>query len=299
VLRLADLDLNLLVTLDVLLQERHVTRAAARLGTTQSTLSSALGRLRTFLEDPLLVRTAGGMMPTPRALALQPALHTALEDLSRALEGHEAFDPGTSKRTFVIAATDYPQFVLAGPLMADLRRKAPGVSLDIHSISKRFPWEELASGDLDLVVAGRTQTPTGLQSRLLFRDELVCLLRRDHPALDLPFDLEAYLALSHVEAHPIEGPTLADTLLARQGRARSISLCLPQFLVAPFVVMATDLCFTVARRIAEPFAAAHPLTIRPFPLESPHVSVRAYWHRRVQDAPAHRWLRGQLLSRDA
>lgn len=293
-LRLVDLDLNLLVVLDVLLQERHVTRAAARLGTTQSTLSSALARLRAFLGDPLLVRTAGGMMPTSRALALQPALRMALEDLSRAVEGHEAFDPGTSKRTFVIAATDYPQFVLAGPLMAGLRRSAPEVGLDIHSISKRFPWEDLASGDLDLVVAGRTQAPSGLQSRLLFHDEIVCLLRRDHPALAHPFDLEAYLALSHLEVHPIEGPTLADALLAKQGCERSIRLCVPQFLVAPFVVMATDLCFTVARRIAEPFVAAHPLAICPFPLAAPPISIRAYWHQRVQDDPAHQWLREQL-----
>ncbi|MFZ1613196.1 MAG: LysR family transcriptional regulator [Holophaga sp.] len=293
-LRLADLDLNLLVVLDVLLQERHVTRAAARLGTTQSTLSSSLGRLRVFLNDPLLVRTARGMMPTPRALALQPALRAALEGLSRAMDGHDTFDPATSRRAFVIAATDYPQFVLAGPLMAGLRREAPGVSVDIRPISRRFPWEDLATGELDLIVAGQTQAPSGLQSRLLFRDELVCLLRRGHPALIAPFDLESYLSLAHLEAHPVEGPTLADTLLARQGCARNICLHLPQFLIAPFVIMTTDLCFTVARRIAEPFVAAHPVALCSFPLEAPVVSVRTFWHPRMRDDPAHRWLREQL-----
>lgn len=293
-LRLADLDLNLLLILDVLLEERHVTRAAERLGTSQSTLSSALARLREALADPLLVRTARGMLPTPRAIELQPALRAALEGLTRALEGRPAFDPATSQQAFVIAATDYPQFVLAGPLMARLRRSAPGISLDIRSISGRFPWEMLLAGECDLVLAGQAQAPAGLQSRLLFRDDLVCLLRKDHSALSRPFDLEAYLALAHLEAHPLEGPTLVDTLLAKQGRERTIRLRLPQFLVAPFVVMGTDLCFTLARRIAEPMVAHHPLALRPFPLAAPGVTVRAYWHRRMQEDPAHRWLRDQL-----
>ena len=293
-LRLADLDLNLLLVLDVLLQERHVTRAAVRLGTSQSTLSSALARLRHHLDDPLLVRSAQGMLPTPRALALQPALRQALDQLGQALAGAEPFLAAQSRRCFVIAATDYPQFILAGPLLAALGREAPGVSLDIRPISRRFPWEDMAEGELDLVLAGRTAAPTGLQSRLLFKDELVCLLRRGHPALERPFDLDAYLALAHVEAHPIEGPTLADALLARHGIQRRVALRLPQFLIAPFVVMATELCFTLARRIAEPFVAAHPLELRPFPLAAPPVGVRAYWHQRMQDDPGHRWLRAQL-----
>lgn len=289
-----DLDLNLLVVLDVLLEERHVTRAAARLGTTQSTLSSALARLREALGDPLLVRTARGMIPTPRAMEMQPVLRAALDNLSRALDGQDTFDPSSSRRTFVIAATDYPQFVLAGPLMMRLRQEAPGVSLEIRPIHRRFPWESLGTGDLDLVLAGGAAAPAGLQSRRLFQDDLVCLLREDHPALQAPWNLEAYLDLPHVEAQPVEGITLVDGLLADLGRSRTISLRLPEFLVAPFVVMDTDLCFTLARRIADPLLSRHPLAIRPFPLETQPLSVRAYWHPRVHDDPGHRWLRRHL-----
>src|SRR5262245_27632740 len=126
--RLARFDLNLLVVLDVLLAESNVTRAASRLGLSQPAVSNALARLRHALGDPLLVRTPQGMAPTPRAQTLQAPLRDALARMGLALTGDDTFDPRTARRTFVLAATDYVQFVLLGPLVRRVHREAPGVT---------------------------------------------------------------------------------------------------------------------------------------------------------------------------
>ena len=289
-----DIDLNLLVVLDALLQERSVTRAAERLGTTQSTLSTALGRLRKVLGDPILVRAPGGMTPTPRALALEGPLRESLAGLNRILQAPQTFDPLHTTRTFTIAATDYTQFVVIGPLLRRLQQEAPRLRLEVAPLEGHFPWEKLAEGEVDLVLAGATRAPEGLQSRALFRDEAVCVVRKDHPALTAPFSLASYLALSHVEVHSVGGITLAEQALARLDKQRHLSLIVPQFMVAPFLVLQTELCFTLARRLAEPLAAWMPLEMLPLPFETPPIAVRAYWHRRAQDDPAHRWLRAQI-----
>ena len=291
--RLPDIDLNLLVVLDTLLKERNVTQAAISLGTTQSTLSSALARLRKVIGDPLFVRAPRGITPTPRALAIEKPLHETLARLLDVLQPVE-FDPAASNRIFVFAATDYLQFVMAGPLMRRIEKLAPRVQIIIQPITHHFPWEELANGELDFVLAGYSQPPEGLQSRLLFKDEVVCLLRKGHPSLRRPFDQEAYLALSHIEVQALVGPTLVNQQMASLGLDRHISLTVPHFLAAPFVVMETDLCFTLARRIADPLAAAFPLEVVPYPFESPSFQVRQFWHLRMQDDLSHRWLRGVM-----
>src|SRR5690349_6582201 len=147
--RLAGFDLNLLVVLDVLLAERSVTRAAKRLGLSQSAVSNALARLRQQLGDLVLVRGASGMVPTSRALALQQDVRDALERVGHAIPGTDNFEPGTTHRTFVIAATDYVQFVLLDALVERIRRSAPGVLVHIVSPARDFPWTGLEAGSID------------------------------------------------------------------------------------------------------------------------------------------------------
>src|SRR5262249_27785924 len=152
--RLNGFDLNLLVVFDVLLAERNVTRAAKRLGLSQSAVSNALGRLRERLEDRGLVRAANGMVPTPRALALPREGSAALARIGNAVGGGAEFDPASARRTFVIAATDYVQYVLVGRLVELIRRAAPGVELQIVAPAKDFPWNGLEAGSLDLLITG-------------------------------------------------------------------------------------------------------------------------------------------------
>jgi DNA-binding transcriptional LysR family regulator len=291
--RLSGFDLNLLVVFDVLLAERSVTRAAKRLGVSQPAVSNALARLRAALADPLLVRTAEGMVPTSRALALQRQFGDALERIGGALEDAGDFDPRTARRTFVIAATDYVQFVLLASVVDAIRRDAPGLVVQVVAPVKHFPWHELGAGSVDLVVGGSRirDIPKGLHRRWIFRDEVVCILRAGHPHADEPFTLERYLDLDHVEALPVGAVGLADEVLASLGHERRLVLTVPNFLAAPFVVAQTDCCFTLARRIAEPLAEVLPLRVYELPFEMPGVTIGAFWHERVHDDPAHRWLR--------
>ena len=278
----------------MLLAERSVTRASARLGLTQPAVSNALARLRVALDDPLLVRAANGMAPTPRALDLAAPLRDALERVNHVVSGPGRFEPSTARRTFTLAATDYVQFVLLGPLAKRVEADAPGVSLRVLPVHSWFPWPALQSGAVDLTVGGVQVAPRGLHRRTLFRDWVVCIVRGDHPVARGTWNLDKYLSLTHVEALPIEGLGLADEVLAELGRARRCVVTVSQFLVAPFVVPHTDHCFTLAERIARPLADLVPVRVLPIPFDMPEITVWSFWHERVHDDPAHRWLRSAL-----
>jgi DNA-binding transcriptional LysR family regulator len=289
--RLSSFDLNLLVVFDVLLGERSVTRTAARLGLSQPAVSNALSRLRDALGDPLFVRTPHGMAPTPRALALEGPLRLALDRVASALAGDGTFEPATSRRSFVLAATDYVQFALLPPLFRRIEREAPGIAVSVQPVLQRHPWQELEAGSIDLSLSAARAVPKGLHRRWLFHDRVVCVVRKDHPRARGGLTLERYLALSHIEALPIGAQGLADEVLATGGHVRRIALKVPHFLVAPHVVLTTDYVFTLAARIAGPIAKSYPLRVLPLPFEMPEIRVSAHWHERVQEDPAHRWLR--------
>jgi DNA-binding transcriptional LysR family regulator len=295
--RLAKLDLNLLVVLDVLLAERNVTHAAQRLGLSQPTVSNALARLREALGDQLLVRTAGGMVPTARALAVQHRLSEALGGIADVVSLGASFEPGTARRSFVIAATDYVQFVLLGELLRKVREAAPGVTIQVVAPRGQFPWHELGSGGVDLVVGGARlpEVPSLLHRRWIFRDHAVCVVRADHPYADEPLTLPRYLELDHIEALPVGTVGMADQALLLLGHERRIVLIVPHFLIAPFLVAQSDCCFTLANRIARPLATILPLAVRALPYEMPIVTIGAFWHDRVHHDPAHRWLRRLLF----
>lgn len=289
---LTAMDLNLLVVLDVLLAERSVTRAGKRLGLSQPAVSNALGRLREALGDPLLVRTPQGMVPTPRALALEQPLRDALARIDLALgDTPDAFQPALSRRTFSLAATDYVQLVVLPPLLARLQIEAPGVVLAVQALPSGSPWDPLELGGVDLVLTGAAAPHARLHRRALFRDRVVCMLRRGHPALGRKLTLERYLALSHVEVLAATTRGWADEVLAQLGHTRRIVATVPHFLVAPFLLASTDCCFTLAERIAGPVAAILPLEVIPLPFAMPTLTVWAYWSERMHVDPGHRWLR--------
>jgi DNA-binding transcriptional LysR family regulator len=291
VAELSKLDLNLLVVLHALLAQRSVTRAAVHLGLTQPAVSNALARLRDALADPLLVRTPRGMIPTARALALETPLAHALAQLCTAIGEGVGFDPKTTRREFVVAATDYVQFVLLSELCERLRREAPHVTLHVRAITPASPVAELESGEVDLVLCGVETTQKGLARRSLFHDRVVCLLAADHPRAREPLTLARYLDLKHIEVLPTGGVGLADEVLERLGKRRSVVLTLPQFMVAPFVVQRSDHCFTLAERIARPLAKLLPLRVHALPFELPQITIWQYWHQREKADAAHVWLR--------
>jgi DNA-binding transcriptional LysR family regulator len=293
------IDLNLLVVLDALLAERHVTRAAARVGLTQSAASHALGRLRDLLDDPLLVRgPRGALVRTPRAEALAPALARALDQVREALRGEPGFDPTTARRTVRIAASDYAELLLLPALLDRVARLAPGV--DLWAVPLRDdPVPDLAAGDVDVSIGvWRSRAfPSGFYERRLFDDRFRVVVRGAHPAAQQRLTLARYLALPHLLIAPRgTAGSYVDDALAALGHTRRVAAAVPHFLVAPHVVAATDLVVTLASRIAAVLAEPFGLLSLPPPLELPTFTTSLLWHERAHHDAGQRWLRDQLLA---
>ncbi|HEU0036720.1 MAG TPA: LysR family transcriptional regulator [Kofleriaceae bacterium] len=296
-MRLAGIDLNLLTSLDALLEAGSVTRAARTLGVTQPAASHALARLRALLGDPLLVRTPTGMRPTTRALELRPAVRAALAAAEVVLQAAPAFDPATVERTFAVAFADMVAFQLLPRVAARIARDAPSVRLQVRPTPQDSYTDALAR-DLDLAVGVFRDHPAGVRDQVLWRDDFVCVVRKGSAAARGPFDLARYLALSHIVIAPRGGPgTPLDDQLARRGHTRRIALTVPHFLVAPHVVLATDFVWTAPASLARALAAQFPLTLREPPLAIPGFDVVMRWHLRVDRDPGIAWLRSVLSAR--
>lgn len=295
---LAGIDLNLVLALDALLAERHVTRAATRLGLSQSAASHALARLRDLLGDPLLVRGPRGVMvPTPRAELLAPQIHRVLADLAGALRG-ETFDPATARHTFRIGASDYVELVLLPRLMERVSRLAPHCEIWIHTHLEHGD-EELAAGVLDLVT-GPPQGPAraaGCYEKVLFDESFTCILRQEHPLAGARMTLARYCAASHLLVAPRgQRGSFVDDVLAQLGKTRRISLAVPHFLVVPHVIAGTDLVATIASRVAALFTGPLGLATAAPPLQIPKFQIALAWHERNHHDAPHRWLRDQIFA---
>ncbi|MEL6347771.1 MAG: LysR family transcriptional regulator, partial [Myxococcota bacterium] len=199
--RFKDYDLNLLVTLHVLLEERNVTRAAKRLGVTQSAASRSLARLREQLGDEILVRARGQMVPTPRAEAMEAPLKRVLHEIGVMLFTLEEIDPATLERSFRLGMSDYPMVPVLPALVERLAQEAPHVRFDVRPLPSDID-APLVEGELDLVVCPRQPSTVGIVWSLLARDRFVTVCRAGHPRLEHAMDLEAYLRERHLMVAP-------------------------------------------------------------------------------------------------
>jgi DNA-binding transcriptional LysR family regulator len=284
-------DLNLLLVFDALWTERHVTRAARRVGLTQPAMSHALKRLRASFEDPLFQTTRRGLVPTTRAFALAGPLGAALATVRDAVEGGRPFTPAALQRTFTIGTSDYAELVLLPRLAAYLQRHAPGVELVVRPAASDMQ-RALASGEHDLVVGPVGERNEGVLGTELFHERFVCLLRGGHPAARQKLTLERFLALSHVLISPLgAGEAVVDVELRRLGKARRVAVRVPHFLSAPLVVAESDYIITLPERVAQALAASHGLVVRAPPLTLPGFVLSQLWHSRNDAEPAQRWLR--------
>jgi len=291
---LASIDLNLLVALDALLTEGNVTRAAARIGRTQSAMSHALARLRELFDDPLLIRTPQGMLPTPRAQQLIEPIRRSLGDIERAIAARPEFDPRVSRRRFTLVMSDYNELVVLPHLLARLSEEAPGIDLVVQSILNGAE-RALEAGEVDLAVVLAHKPLPGIYRQPLFKDRFVCMVRDGHPTVKRKLTLDQYLDLSHVLIAPRgSAGGFVDNALAAQGLQRRIAVQVPHFLIAPLIVAQSNLCLTLAERLARSFAEMLPLKIVPPPLEVPGFTMVQIWHERHHLDPGHAWMRGLL-----
>ncbi|HLT39946.1 MAG TPA: LysR family transcriptional regulator [Enhygromyxa sp.] len=291
--QLASIDLNLLVTLDVLLSEESVTGAARRLRLTQSAVSRSLAKLRELFDDELFVRTGAGMRPTRRALELAGPLRRTLGELNALLEPRERFDPASARRTFQIAALDYTQLTVLAPWSAQLPELAPGVDLVVRQLSIQAK-RDLEAGILDLYIAPRTRAAAGVVWTHLHDDDYTCLVWEGHASRRL--SLSRYARLDHVLVAPGERPGgPVDRVLAEHGLSRRVVAQVPSFLAVPHLLIGTQRVVTLPRRIARLFVEHHPLRSIEPPIEVPRNSMYLGWHELHRDDPGHKWLRDQLV----
>jgi len=192
-MNISNFDLNLLRAFDVLMRERSVTRAAEELNLTQPAMSNVLRRLREFLDDPVLVRTGQGMQPTPKALSLITEVRAGLSLLTKGLSPAAEFLAAESVRTFHMAATDYVQLVLLPRLLKHFKAVAPGIKIEIHELGFDIPIRAFEIGKIDFAVGRFVKLPKSLQSQSWRSEELVCLVRENHPKFQEKFRKRTFL----------------------------------------------------------------------------------------------------------
>jgi DNA-binding transcriptional LysR family regulator len=288
-------DLNLLVVFDVVMRERSVKRAAQQVGLSQPAVSHALARLRHMLSDELLVRTPTGMAPSPRAEQLAGPVRLALEEMQLALQP-EAFIPKHAERRFAIAADSCAAIVVAPALIRAAVIAAPGVRLDLRPSGTLDVEDLIDRGELDLAIGPFTLSRERFNAHQLFEDEFVVVLRESHPAARQPLTAEALAALPELEISSGGDDTaFLDRWLEERGFARRIAHRAP-FLSTARLLRKTDLVVIMRQQVAEVMATHGGLRVVALPCPSPRVVSGMLWHRRFDAHPAHRWLRGLIVS---
>ncbi|URN99358.1 LysR family transcriptional regulator [Leclercia adecarboxylata] len=287
------LDLNLLKTLDALLDERSVTRAAARLSLTQPAVSGMLSRLRDYFDDPLFIRVPHGIVPTIRAETLAGPVKRILADIDMLLQP-TGFDPLSASLTFTLAATDYALRAVVVPFIAALKVQAPAVRVRVVPVEPDRLVSQLEQGKIDLALLTPHTTPDELHSRALYDETYVCMMRADHPDAGKPLTLDRFCALEHVlvsyEGESFHGVT--DDALARIGHTRHIGLSVSSFLVLPEVLAISDMMAVVPGRMAE---NRQDMWVCEAPVDIPGFTKSMAWHGRTHRHPAQAWLRGLML----
>jgi DNA-binding transcriptional LysR family regulator len=291
VVNVSSVNLNLLAALDALITERSVTRAASRLGVTQSAMSNSLQRLRELYDDPLFHRVGRGIVPTPRALAIGPQLRDGLALLGATLTT-TGFDPATTDRTFVLALSDYVEFVLVPPLLHRLAQVAPNIRIVVVPWGRHEIPEALASGDVDLMIGFYDKVPPRHEEQILFSDEYVCIVRKGHPKVSTKLTLARYVELDHViVSQTRDSVGSVDIALGKLGKKRRVGARVSHFLMVPRLVADTDFVAAISRRAAEPFVKTFGLRLFKPPLPLLTGRIGQVWHARQATDPAAIWLR--------
>jgi DNA-binding transcriptional LysR family regulator len=290
------LDLNLLVTLEALLAERNVTKAAERLGLSQPAVSAQLSRLRDLFGDQLLVPAQRGMTPTAHALELEHALGPALDGVRKVVTHGLTFDPESEKLTVSIMAPDAVQYSVLMPFALQLRSRAPGIRLAFRGYDLPSLEKQAESGAIDLAVTRPELAPQTFRSRRLQEGSFVLIARRNHPVVRRSVTLDQFLALEHIIVEPgsatFGGPL--DRSLETLGHHRNVVLSVANFLVVAELVARSDMIAIVPRDIV--VDRADRLQLLEPPIEMEGFSTVLVWHERNHAHAGHRWVREALAA---
>ena len=262
--------MHLLRCLDTLVLERHVTRAADRMGMSQSGMSAALARLRTAFDDPILVRTPQGMQLSEHALEIAGAVRRALNELDLAIAHRGSFDPACSSVAFSIMASDYVGVMLLPPLLGRLRREAPNISLKMVLPQPNRVRDALANSECDMVVGILHDLPEGLYQMVVAHDTLGCVVRTGHPHIDDSLSLAQYTQGEHIyygtpPSFIASSEVLLERTLPALGIERRIAVHIPSLAVMPRIIASSDLLATIPAKLGSSFSDGLPLQVLPLP----------------------------------
>ncbi len=296
---MTELDLNLLRILVVLGEKRSVSGAGVRLGKSQPAVSSALGRLRSFFGDPLLIRTGNTMQPTPRGQILIDSARTLLGRVHTEILAAPTFDPAVSIQPFSLALSDVGEVVFLPPLLRELRRLAPHAMVRSVSLPPAEISRGLEDGSIDLAIGYFPDLKRlNFFQQVLYEDGFTSLIRVDHPVSAKKLTLKQYLQLEHAVVR-VESRTeeVIERYLARKRLQRNVVLTTPHFASAPIVIAQSNLIVTIPEPLARYFASiSAQVRMVELPFRSPRIELKQFWHRKFHRDERNRWLRGLLAN---
>lgn len=292
-------DLNLLLTLEALLSERNVTKAALRLHLSQPAVSAQLNRLRELFDDPLLLPGRRGMTPTAKALDLLAPLRASLDHLRSTMQSHRDFYPEQAQMTVAIACTDYIEAAIVAPLVLALRSRAPGLRIAVRHYQPAQLEQQLQSGEVDIALVTPGTGHGHLRSRHLFDESYVLIGRHGHPSLQGNVSMEDFVQLEHVIVSPSGGSftTPIDEALAAFGHQRRVVMSAASFLLLPRIVASSDLVALVPRRLLQGEPAR--LAVVELPWLAEQFEVSLLWHERSHGHAGQRWVREMIVEGNA
>jgi DNA-binding transcriptional LysR family regulator len=293
-------DLNLLVAFDAMMEERHVTRAANRIGLSQPAMSAALARLRRLTGDELFVRSANGFAPTPRAIDLSKPLRHALNTVTHALNMDSSFEPSTSKHVFTVAVSDHPAHRLLPALAALIAKQAPKIDIRARSFRNRSDAVALLDeGGVDAAIGVSQGNESRILHELLFEERFIGVARAHQDNAVIFSSVEVFAKATHILVSP-EGDDsgVVDDALAKLGLSRRIGLTVAEMYAAPSLVQSTNYIAVLMEGVLMGSSNEF-LSTFPLPITLDPVRFNMLWHRRTDKHPAHQWLREQIRSASA
>lgn len=291
-------DLNLLVPLNALLEQRHVTKAADAVGIGQSAMSAALGRLRRLFDDPLLVRNGRVHELTSLGQSLVEPVHAVLVGVEQLLATTPHFDPATDERTFTVVASDYVTLILLRPLLEGLYSEAPHITVNVIPVSGATE-VELERAQVDLVVMPRELSPTmqRFPNRPLFTDRYVGAVWNQHRDVGETLGRDQLEQLRYVRYNQAGGgAAYVDVQLARLGIAPNVALSTLSFTLVPWLLPGTSLFAFVHERLVRSMPVRRELRILEPPITLKPIVETMFWHPLFHNDPAHHWLRERVAT---
>jgi len=305
-MNISKIDLNLLIYLDVLLREKNVTRAANQLNITQPAMSNGLKRLRNLFNDPILVRTSDGMVPTERARTLAPTIRKILLELEEALQGEEEFNEKSSSRVFRIMASDYAASTLLPELLKLLNKNAPNVTIDIMTPSD-VTFHDVEAGKIDMAINRFDELPQSFHQKSIWIDSFSCLLSAENPVVD-QFNLDAYLAAKHVwvsktgfgvgvgmNPDDVQKLGWVDESLAKIGKQRDIKVFTRNYHVSMQLAHEDNLIATLPTKAAMLHKNDNSYIILEPPFEIPEMELKMIWSPLLHHDASHIWFRQLVI----